>query len=41
MPDKMSKRVDDNSNCRSEGRLKMRSPNHAPSEAAGTKADGG
>ena len=38
MPDMMSSALTTSSNCRSESRLKMRSPNHAPSKAAGTKA---
>src|SRR5262249_56546657 len=37
-PDTMSRRFTASSNCRSENRLKMRSPNHAPSRAAGMKA---
>src|SRR5216683_1383626 len=38
MPDMMSNALTTSSNCRSDSRLKMRNPNHAPSKAAGTKA---
>jgi len=39
MPEAISNALTKNSNCRSESRLKMRRPNHAPSKAAGTKAN--
>src|SRR5262249_52060811 len=38
-PDAMSSTFTASSNCRSENRLKMRSPNHAPSRAAGMKSE--
>src|SRR5215831_14282031 len=37
-PDTMSRTLTAISNCRSESRLKMRKPSHAPSIAAGTNA---
>src|SRR6266576_2450668 len=37
IPDKTSSTLTATSNCRSESRLKMRHPNHAPSSAAGMK----
>jgi hypothetical protein len=39
MPEAINNALTTNSNCRSESPLKMRRPNHAPSKAAGTKAN--